>query len=585
MTEAQKGKHSKPGAGKSENGWLLNGTTDAVAVEKGPKNLKPLWITLCVIAGVLLIAYIAGVIYFSQHFGFNTVVNDADVSFKNVSQVQEVVKGQVVDYQLAIVERDGNTDKDGAASTKTSTSTSTTGTSTTGTSATSTTSGTTTASDTATTTATTGTSTTGTSTTSGTSSTGTSTTSGTTASSSSSTSGGATEYISGSDIDLEYVEDGQVQTLLDEQNPWSWFTRIFKKSQGSELHATVTYDNDKLQKEIDALNCMDTTKMQAPVNAYPELSNGTFIAHHESIGTTLDTTATETAIADAITNTKEELDLSTAGVYTEPTVYYDNANLANTIALYNQYAQLSITYTFDDKNEVLDASTIVTWLKTADDGTASIDQDAISAWVADFASRHDTVGATRTFVGGDGATYTVSGGTYGWEIDQDAEVDAINQMLSDNTPQTRAPYYIQEAASTGTPDFGNTFIDLNLTSQHMYVIENGSVIFESDVVTGLPIAARITPDGVYDILDMQSPYTMHGDTDPATGEPAYVTTCSYWMRVTWTGVGFHDASWQSSFGGDRYTYAGSHGCINMPPSAAAELYGIIWVGIPVVSHY
>ena len=27
------------------------------------------------------------------------------------------------------------------------------------------------------------------------------------------------------------------------------------------------------------------------------------------------------------------------------------------------------------------------------------------------------------------------------------------------------------------------------------------------------------------------------------------------------------------------------GCINMPYSAAQEMYGIVWVGMPVVSHY
>ena len=58
------------------------------------------------------------------------------------------------------------------------------------------------------------------------------------------------------------------------------------------------------------------------------------------------------------------------------------------------------------------------------------------------------------------------------------------------------------------------------------------------------------------------------------------------MRVTWTGIGFHDANWQSSFGGTRYqTSAGSHGCINMPVSKAGELYGMLSVGTPVIIHY
>ena len=42
------------------------------------------------------------------------------------------------------------------------------------------------------------------------------------------------------------------------------------------------------------------------------------------------------------------------------------------------------------------------------------------------------------------------------------------------------------------------------------------------------------------------------------------------------GQGLHDASWQSSFGGNRYkTGAGSHGCVNLPTDQAALIYNTI----------
>ena len=59
-----------------------------------------------------------------------------------------------------------------------------------------------------------------------------------------------------------------------------------------------------------------------------------------------------------------------------------------------------------------------------------------------------------------------------------------------------------------------------------------------------------------------------------------------WMRVTWSGIGFHDATWQAAFGGQRYVQGyGSHGCINMPKGKAAELYGLISNGCPVIIHH
>ena len=58
----------------------------------------------------------------------------------------------------------------------------------------------------------------------------------------------------------------------------------------------------------------------------------------------------------------------------------------------------------------------------------------------------------------------------------------------------------------------------------------------------------------------------------------------YWMPFN-GGVGFHDAPWRSEFGGDIYLTSGSHGCINMPASSAAQLYDLIDESIPIVVFY
>ena len=50
------------------------------------------------------------------------------------------------------------------------------------------------------------------------------------------------------------------------------------------------------------------------------------------------------------------------------------------------------------------------------------------------------------------------------------------------------------------------------------------------------------------------------------------------------GVGLHDASWRSSFGGSIYNGGGSHGCINLPYSAAQTIFGSISKGDPVIVY-
>ena len=105
-----------------------------------------------------------------------------------------------------------------------------------------------------------------------------------------------------------------------------------------------------------------------------------------------------------------------------------------------------------------------------------------------------------------------------------------------------------------------------MSAQHMWYVQNGQVVLETDVVTGEPIPSRITPEGVYSLMWKQRDATLVGDIKPETGKPEYETDVAYWMQVTSSGVGFHDAIWQTAFGGTLYQIpgTGSHGCINMP---------------------
>ena len=64
----------------------------------------------------------------------------------------------------------------------------------------------------------------------------------------------------------------------------------------------------------------------------------------------------------------------------------------------------------------------------------------------------------------------------------------------------------------------------------------------------------------------------------------YLTLAHRWMRLTWSGVGIHDAWWRYSFGGNIYTYDGSHGCINTPSDAMNVFYDNSYEMMPVVIY-
>ena len=52
------------------------------------------------------------------------------------------------------------------------------------------------------------------------------------------------------------------------------------------------------------------------------------------------------------------------------------------------------------------------------------------------------------------------------------------------------------------------------------------------------------------------------------------------------GVGMHDADWRNEgdFGGDIYTFAGSHGCVNLPVSFTPSFFAWVQTGTIVVVY-
>ena len=67
------------------------------------------------------------------------------------------------------------------------------------------------------------------------------------------------------------------------------------------------------------------------------------------------------------------------------------------------------------------------------------------------------------------------------------------------------------------------------------------------------------------------------------GRYEYQSHVNYWMPFN-GGIGLHDATWRSKFGGDIYVTSGSHGCINLPKDKAEKIYDIIDKNMPIIVY-
>lgn len=88
----------------------------------------------------------------------------------------------------------------------------------------------------------------------------------------------------------------------------------------------------------------------------------------------------------------------------------------------------------------------------------------------------------------------------------------------------RTPVYYQTAASYGAPVNGDTYVEINLTAQHLFFYKDGQLVMESDFVSGNSARGYDTPEGTYSITYKQRNATLVGEN--------YETPVSYWSRST-----------------------------------------------------
>ena len=389
------------------------------------------------------------------------------------------------------------------------------------------------------------------------------------------------DVITGSEISLAYKENSRVQDALENQRQLLWLISLFSESD-TDITIEVEYDDAALEENIQNLQAV-TAEQVDPVAAHPEYDGNSFVVAEEQYGTTVDMETLTAKIKEHITEFDTTLDMMDEECYVMPAYTSDSPEVQAACDEMNEYLKASITYPMDE-DVVVDKDLISKWVTYDDDMKVAFNEDAVREWMREFGKKYDTLGTTRTITTPTGKTAEVSGGTYGWSVDEETETKNLINSIKNGEVAERAPAYKQTAASHGAQDWGSTYIEVDIAAQHMWYIVDGAVGMESDVVTGLPADGRDTPTGVYSILYTERDSTLKGETDPETGKPSYETPVAFWMPFTWQGHGFHDATWQSSFGGSRYQTNGSHGCVNMPYDKAEQLFNMISAGTPVIIH-
>ena len=273
-----------------------------------------------------------------------------------------------------------------------------------------------------------------------------------------------------------------------------------------------------------------------------------------------------------------ELSYKAEDFYYHPSVKASDENMQKIQNKAVKYKKMTITFTFGNKSEVITSEMICSYL-VLKKNKLKLKTDWTKPYVRRLAKKYNTLGSTRKFKSTMDGVVSITGGTMGWWMDETKTLDNLNKALKKMKSATMEPVYFSRGAAFGkNNDIGKSYVEVSINRQHVWVYKKGKLVLETDCVTGVPNKERMTHPGVHHIFAKQR------DRYLGTMEvQGYHTHVDYFMPFN-GGEGLHDAPWRGAFGGSIYLSSGSHGCVNLPPAMAAQIYDLVEVGTPVVVY-
>lgn len=327
-----------------------------------------------------------------------------------------------------------------------------------------------------------------------------------------------------------------------------------------------TYNTDEMLSIIEKLN-KDRQDYK-----YAELkeTNSKFIVTDEIKSNLIDTCKIKDYIVSLLDGTYKKIDLTEYYIERnddKPTyeeLVSEVRKINNTYIEYTNGYRISLSdyakYCLIENNSIIFNQNLLNEFKTA-----------LSKQVNTELDYYNTVGKPMLFTNSYDETIEIGGGTWGDIVNKQNETEYIfNKLVNFENEDERIPILSQDYSD----EINGTYIEVSIENQHVWYYKDYKLIIDSGCVTGNK-GSMDTPTGVYYIF--QKAHNVHFPTGGSSRN---------WMKFTERGHGLHDATWRSKnqFGTDRYTWNGSHGCVNLPLDFANELYDNVEIGTCVVIY-
>ena len=462
------------------------------SVDKYKKKKKVLKTVAISFVSLILLVYFGGVIYFYSHFDSNTYINEFNVSWMSVDEVEDVFNNELTSHELEIVFKN------------------------------------------------------------------------------------TTETVAYGDGELEYSLAKSIKDIKKKQNPFIWFINIFN-DQTLTVEYKASYDEAGLKEYINSFNCMKKASMQESVDAYVEMKDGEVVIVSDVTNTELDKDKVYEAVVVAITDYEDSVNIEENDCYIKADITADSATINNIAAEAEEFLSLEASYDFKGYEVAITRADLSAMAYIDGNGHVQIDKEEVENYANMLAETYTTVKTERVFETTGGKKILIYGGYYGWELDPEKEAEELYELLCLKEDFTKEPASKKQGyAMCEMNDIGDSYVEIDFLAQTLYVYIDGELKLETPIVSGNMSRGYKTPGGLYCIDNRVYDTRLVGET--------WDLHVNMWMGFNGS-IGMHDAPWRWEYGGDIYTYNGSHGCVNIPYKEAMEAIDICEVGMPVVAYW
>ncbi|WP_144460737.1 L,D-transpeptidase family protein [Siminovitchia fortis] len=374
----------------------------------------------------------------------------------------------------------------------------------------------------------------------------------------------------------------EVKKLLKSQ--WTFFPSTKEKNYSLAPKKTDQFRSETMKKQVEEKLQSLNKSLKAPQDAQVKWEQDKIVISESIDGEQYD-------IAALLKDYDKQVytsDIHLKPVFIQP-IKEDSPIIKENEKKLQDFMQRTIDYKVQDKVYTLKADELVKKASISNDGKVSITESDIQKKIDEINSAQSTLNKDFKFKTHSGKVISVRGQGYGWAIDAEKETAMLVKAFEKGKESISASniygngwdYDAIGYETTTNNGIGDTYAEVSIAEQRIWIYKNGKLAVTTNVVTGKMSTNEGTHPGVWYVLYKASPYTLRGS---AVGNPNYSVDVKYWVPFTNDGQGFHDADWRKNWASNAYLTEGSAGCVNTPPDVMKIVYDNLSTYDPVVVY-